>query len=120
MIAGQKFDIETITRSGQAKDCLVGWDLAHAVGNVQLKLHDWNVDFACWCTYKVKLFVVTSVDVWQLVDKIACDAFRSVICREKTIVDLARKLDARLFCPNTDRRRTRGKMLYSFPWGSSI
>lgn len=51
---GQKFDVETITKSGQARGCLVGWDLAHAVGNVQLNLHDWNVDFACWCSYKVK------------------------------------------------------------------
>lgn len=49
---GQKFDIETITKSGQAQGCLVGWDLAHAVGNVELKIHDWDVDFACWCTYK--------------------------------------------------------------------
>lgn len=52
---GQKFDIETITKHGQAEGCTVGWDLAHAVGNVELKLHDWNVDFACWCSYKVRL-----------------------------------------------------------------
>jgi kynureninase len=46
------FDIPRITAYAQAKGIVVGWDLAHAAGNVELKLHDWNVDFACWCTYK--------------------------------------------------------------------
>jgi len=50
--SGQLFDIKTITAAGHAVGAKVGWDLAHAAGNILLKLHDWNVDFAAWCTYK--------------------------------------------------------------------
>ena len=50
---GQFFDIQNITLKGHEKGCVVGIDLAHAVGNVVLHLHDWNVDFACW----VRLFL---------------------------------------------------------------
>jgi kynureninase len=49
---GQYFDIPTITKAAQAAGIFVIWDLAHAVGNVPLKLHDWNVDAAVWCSYK--------------------------------------------------------------------
>ncbi|MCA9286359.1 MAG: kynureninase [Phycisphaerales bacterium] len=49
---GQVLDMERITRVAQAHGCTVGFDLAHAAGNVPLRLHDWNVDFACWCSYK--------------------------------------------------------------------
>ncbi len=49
---GQVFDIKTITKAGHEIGAFVGWDLAHGAGNVQLELHDWNVDFAAWCSYK--------------------------------------------------------------------
>ncbi|WP_282180617.1 kynureninase [Maribacter stanieri] len=49
---GQVMDMEAITKAGKAVGANVGWDLAHAVGNVELKLHDWGADFASWCSYK--------------------------------------------------------------------
>ncbi|HRE74212.1 MAG TPA: kynureninase [Flavobacteriales bacterium] len=49
---GQFFDIKTITAAAQKVGAYAGWDLAHAAGNVELHLHDWNVDFAAWCSYK--------------------------------------------------------------------
>ena len=49
---GQLFDVDRITAAAQAQDIVVGFDLAHAIGNVPLSLHDWNVDFAVWCSYK--------------------------------------------------------------------
>jgi kynureninase len=49
---GQAFDLQTITQAAHAVGATVGFDCAHAAGNLNLKLHDWDVDFAVWCTYK--------------------------------------------------------------------
>ena len=49
---GQVFDMKKITAAGHAVGAIVGFDLAHAAGNIKLQLHDWQVDFAAWCSYK--------------------------------------------------------------------
>lgn len=49
---GQYFDMKSITGAAHKVGAYAGYDLAHAVGNIPLQLHDWDVDFACWCSYK--------------------------------------------------------------------
>ena len=50
--SGQVFDMQAITKAAHEAGANCGFDLAHAAGNIHLELHDWNVDFACWCSYK--------------------------------------------------------------------
>lgn len=49
---GQVLDMKAITAKAKEQGSVVGWDLAHAAGNVELELHKWDVDFAAWCSYK--------------------------------------------------------------------
>jgi kynureninase len=49
---GQAFDMRAISEAGHRNGCIVGFDLAHAAGNLELQLHDWDVDIAAWCSYK--------------------------------------------------------------------
>jgi kynureninase len=51
-LTGQLFEMERIAEAAHKVGAMVGYDLAHAAGNIPLRLHDWNVDFAAWCSYK--------------------------------------------------------------------
>jgi len=51
-LSGQCFDMAAIAACARRQGCKIGFDLAHAIGNVELELHDWNADFAVWCSYK--------------------------------------------------------------------
>lgn len=51
-LTGQAFDLQRLTELAKRAGCVVGLDLAHAAGNIELSLHDWGVDFAAWCNYK--------------------------------------------------------------------
>ena len=49
---GQAFDMGEISKAGKAQGAIVGFNLAHSVGNLPLRMHDWDIDFSAWCTYK--------------------------------------------------------------------
>ncbi len=51
-LSGQAFDLNSIAKAAHQKGCVFGVDLAHGAGNLPLRLHDWDVDFAVWCSYK--------------------------------------------------------------------
>jgi kynureninase len=51
-LTGELLDIPAITAAARSAGAMIGWDLAHAIGNVPLRMHDWDADFAAWCSYK--------------------------------------------------------------------
>ena len=51
-LSGQRFNFEKIVKLAHDNNIMIGFNLAHGAGNMELKLHDWNVDFAVWCSYK--------------------------------------------------------------------
>ena len=51
-LSGQRFNFEKIVKLAHDNNIMIGFNLAHGAGNIELKLHDWNVDFAVWCSYK--------------------------------------------------------------------
>ena len=63
-LTGQAFEIARITEAAHKQGCTVGWDLAHAAGNLAMRLHDWNVDFAVWCSYK---YLNSGPGAWALI-----------------------------------------------------